>query len=87
MARKPVKGRVTNIGWAGAVEALMRGLAVELAPKVRVNMIAPGAVKTELLDSMANEQMSSAFREDTLLKSIARPEVRELLFFSLLFVC
>ena len=85
MALKPVKGRVTNIGWAGAVEALMRGLAVDLAPAVRVNMVAPGAIKTELLDSMANEQMVNAFKEDTLLKSVGRPEVRALFFFFFFF--
>ncbi|NBQ55702.1 MAG: SDR family oxidoreductase [Verrucomicrobia bacterium] len=33
----------------GAVEALTRSLATELAPKIRVNCIAPGAMPTEML--------------------------------------
>ena len=36
-------------GGGGAIEALSRGLAVDLSP-IRVNMVEPGAVQTELLD-------------------------------------
>lgn len=36
----------------GAVEALARSLAIELAPKVRVNVIAPGFVATTMLTDL-----------------------------------
>ena len=37
----------------GAVESLVRQAAVDAAPKVRINMIAPGAIDTELYRSSA----------------------------------
>ncbi|KAF2129683.1 NAD(P)-binding protein [Dothidotthia symphoricarpi CBS 119687] len=45
---KPMPGWSVGAGWGGAIEALARGLAVDLRP-VRVNMVEPGAVQTELL--------------------------------------
>jgi NAD(P)-dependent dehydrogenase (short-subunit alcohol dehydrogenase family) len=45
----------------GAVEGLTRALAAELAPKVRVNAIAPSLTATPLAASMtASEQMAKA---------------------------
>lgn len=38
-----------------AVEGLMRGLALDLAP-IRVNIVNPGAVETELWDFMSKEE-------------------------------
>lgn len=38
----------------GAVEGLTRALAAELAPKVRVNCIAPGLTRTPLADRLLN---------------------------------
>lgn len=35
-----------------ALDGLMRGLAVELAPKVRINSVLPGAVRTEMTESI-----------------------------------
>ncbi len=51
-----------SIGMAkGAVVGLTLSLAAELAPKVRVNAIAPSITRTPLVESMlANEQMSAA---------------------------
>jgi enoyl-[acyl-carrier protein] reductase III len=41
----------------GALEALARHLAVELAPRgIRVNIVAPGAVATEAWDALPNAQ-------------------------------
>lgn len=37
----------------GAVESLVRQAAVDIAPEVRINMIAPGAIDTELYRSSA----------------------------------
>lgn len=41
-----------------ALDGLMRSLAVELAPKVRVNSVLPGAVETEMTkDILGNEEL------------------------------
>lgn len=43
-----------------AVDGLMRSLAVELAPKVRVNSVLPGGVHTRMTDAMyKNEELIS----------------------------
>ncbi len=39
----------------GALDSLMRALAVELAPRVRVNSVLPGAIKTHMTDDMMND--------------------------------
>jgi len=39
----------------GALDALMRALAVELAPEVRVNSVLPGAIRTGMTDSMLSD--------------------------------
>jgi NAD(P)-dependent dehydrogenase (short-subunit alcohol dehydrogenase family) len=51
-----------SIGMAkGAVEGLMLSLAAELAPKVRVNCIAPSLTKTPLAKALtSSEQMANA---------------------------
>lgn len=51
-----------SIGMAkGAVEGLMLSLAAELAPKVRVNCIAPSLTRTPLAQALTlSEQMASA---------------------------
>ena len=38
-----------------ALDGLMRSLAVELAPKVRVNSVLPGGVHTPMTDSIFND--------------------------------
>lgn len=38
------------------LDGLMRNLAVELAPKVRINSVLPGAVRTEMTDSIFDNQ-------------------------------
>ena len=40
----------------GAVDALMRSLAVELAPRVRVNSVLPGGVRTAMTEHMYQDQ-------------------------------
>ncbi len=60
----------------GAVEALGRALAVELAP-IRVNVVSPGITDTPVWDRMPPEQKAEVFRqaaEALPLKRIARPE-------------
>lgn len=52
----------------GALEALMRGLAIDLKP-VRVNVVQLGAVQTELFDSLFNSMgLSTEQREAFLVK-------------------
>lgn len=48
----------------GAIDTLMRCLAVELAPKVRVNSILPGAIPTEMTQSIFdNEEVRTRMAE------------------------
>jgi len=53
-AHRPQKGLVASTAMAGAVEHLVKGLAVELAP-VRVNGVCPGAIRTEAWDELTPE--------------------------------
>ena len=48
---KPVPAFSLLLGSAGAVDALTRALAVDLAP-LRVNVICPGAVETEVSQTL-----------------------------------
>jgi NAD(P)-dependent dehydrogenase (short-subunit alcohol dehydrogenase family) len=48
---RPRKGWTIAASVCGAMESLSRALAVELAP-LRINLVCPGLVKTELWDSM-----------------------------------
>ncbi|MEV4629403.1 SDR family oxidoreductase [Micromonospora sp. NPDC049523] len=69
-------------GWSvaasicGAVDALVRALAVELAP-VRVNAVAPGVIRSPLWDSMPDadrEQMYRQLGETLPLGRVGEPE-------------
>jgi NAD(P)-dependent dehydrogenase (short-subunit alcohol dehydrogenase family) len=60
-SRRPAKGRSMISSVCGAAEALTRSLAVELAP-LRVNLVCPGLVKTELWDGMAAEAREAMYR-------------------------
>jgi NAD(P)-dependent dehydrogenase (short-subunit alcohol dehydrogenase family) len=50
-AHRPQKGLAVATAMAGAVEHLVLGLAVELAP-IRVNGVCPGAIRTEAWDEV-----------------------------------
>ena len=65
-----------SIGMAkGAVEGLTRSLAAELAPKVRVNCIAPSLTRTNLASKLlANPQMADAIAAMHPLPRIGTPE-------------
>jgi len=58
-----IVGSAANVGYAmskSALHGVTKSLAVELAPKkIRVNCIAPGFIKTKMLD-----QVSGAFNDD-----------------------
>ena len=59
--RRPHKGRTVGAGICGAVEALTRALAIELAP-IRVNAVCPGPVITEMWGSMSEEDRAAMSR-------------------------
>jgi len=63
-------------GWGlhavSGVEGMSRGLAVDLAP-VRVNLVAPGVIKTEALKSLP-EQALAGLTNATTVKRLGRPE-------------
>jgi NAD(P)-dependent dehydrogenase (short-subunit alcohol dehydrogenase family) len=50
-AHRPQKGMAVATAMAGAVEHLVLGLAVELAP-IRINAVCPGAIRTEAWDEV-----------------------------------
>ena len=57
---RPQKGWVVAAGICGAVEALTRALAVELAP-IRVNLVCAGFVRTELWGNMPESERNALF--------------------------
>jgi NAD(P)-dependent dehydrogenase (short-subunit alcohol dehydrogenase family) len=57
---RPVKGWIVAASITGAVEALTRALAIELAP-IRVNLVCAGFVKTELWDGMPEGERNQMF--------------------------
>ncbi|KAJ7482774.1 hypothetical protein FB451DRAFT_1085037 [Mycena latifolia] len=71
-AHRPLPGISALIGAMGAVEVLSRGLAVDLAP-IRVNVIIPGAVQTELMERLTagNPDM---FKHRSLTGLVGTPE-------------
>ncbi|MFI2203281.1 SDR family oxidoreductase [Streptomyces sp. NPDC020192] len=59
--RRPVPGSSAASALCGAMESLTRALAVELAP-VRVNVVSPGLVRTELWRDLPEEVREGLFR-------------------------
>jgi NAD(P)-dependent dehydrogenase (short-subunit alcohol dehydrogenase family) len=60
LATRPAAGRALMGSINGAIESLAQGLALELKP-VRVNAVSPGAVQTEMWDSLAPEARAAMF--------------------------
>eukprot|EP01088_Endostelium_zonatum_P019588 TRINITY_DN6843_c0_g1_i1.p1 TRINITY_DN6843_c0_g1~~TRINITY_DN6843_c0_g1_i1.p1 ORF type:complete len:111 (+),score=15.02 TRINITY_DN6843_c0_g1_i1:82-414(+) len=70
---KGVSGVVCIVG---AMDALARGLAVDLAP-IRVNTVCPGFVSTEMWEAMPTEARTQFFKEQgskLLTQKIGTPE-------------
>ena len=59
---RPRKGRTVVASVCGAMEALTRALAVELAP-IRVNVVCPGIVRTELWNDMTETDREAMYRD------------------------
>ncbi|WP_405845969.1 SDR family oxidoreductase [Streptomyces sp. NBC_01518] len=58
--RRPIPGTTVAAALCGAMESLTRALALELAP-LRVNVVAPGVVRTELWRELDDEQRDGLF--------------------------
>ena len=80
VAHRPRKGAPISTAMAGAVEHLVRALAVELAP-IRVNGVCPGAVRTDIWNTIPEAQREDRFKKMTerqLVRRIGEPaEVAE----------
>jgi NAD(P)-dependent dehydrogenase (short-subunit alcohol dehydrogenase family) len=75
----PIVNNVAYCAAKGGVVNLTRALAVELAPEIRVNCIAPGAMDTELMRDCAQASGDAAayyryYQNFNPLKRIAKPE-------------
>lgn len=76
MSHRPNKGWVLIAAYGSGVEGITRGLAVDLAP-IRVNMVSPGAIHTELFDDIPKEKLGNvlqAFKDGTLVNEVGTPE-------------
>lgn len=71
-SRKPGAGAPALTAINAAVEGLGRALDVELAP-VRVNVIAPGVVDTELWAGLADDAREAMLKSFTQRQPVARP--------------
>lgn len=61
-AARPAPGWIMGAAICGAIEAITRTLAVELAP-LRVNAIAPGIVRTEIWGEMSDSDRDDLFEQ------------------------
>lgn len=74
---KPMPGWFMPAVWGASAEGLSRGLAVDLAP-LRVNIVKPGAIETEMLQGilapLPAEAREGMKKQLNLLGSFGRPE-------------
>ena len=56
-----------------AIDSFTRGSAAELAPKIRVNAVAPGIVNTRFHERLTSEAKMKQFKESTPLKRFGAP--------------
>lgn len=76
VSRKPMKDWSVVASYATGLHGMVRNLALDLAP-VRVNLISPGAVLTELWDGLEKKQMEMFMEHAkgrTTTGDIGRPE-------------
>lgn len=68
----------------GALDSLMRCLAIELAPKVRLNSVLPGAVLTEMTDAIFENEEVADRMQATYPLGFGQPEdIFQMVFFLL----
>ncbi|MBV8584952.1 MAG: SDR family oxidoreductase [Verrucomicrobia bacterium] len=61
-SRRPMKGWSLVASVLGAMESFTKALAIELAP-IRVNLVTPGAVRTELWDFIPEQERDTFYRQ------------------------
>ena len=71
MAGEP--GQAEYSAAKAGVAALTRVMAIEFAPQIRVNCIAPALIRTRVLDRL-DPAMIAQYRERTLLKRLGEPQ-------------
>jgi NAD(P)-dependent dehydrogenase (short-subunit alcohol dehydrogenase family) len=71
IAHRPRRGAALSSAMAGSIEHLTRALAVDLAP-IRVNAVCPGYVRTEIWNTVPEDQREERFRLATERLPIAR---------------
>lgn len=73
---KPIPTWGIMSAYSAGLEGLTRGMAQDLKP-IRVNMVSPGGVVTELYDGIPTEMRSAildGFKAQTLTKELGKPE-------------
>lgn len=73
---RPAPDWTVNASYGSGMEGMVRGLTIDLKP-VRVNLVAPGAIETELWGSIPKEQrerMLETYTNATTVGRIGRPE-------------
>jgi NAD(P)-dependent dehydrogenase (short-subunit alcohol dehydrogenase family) len=70
---RPPRGFALPMMGAGGLDALIRGLAVDLKP-LRVNLVAPGSIETEMWGGKLPPQALEMFKSRTLVGAVGRPE-------------
>jgi NAD(P)-dependent dehydrogenase (short-subunit alcohol dehydrogenase family) len=75
-ANKPPPGWAVVSGYCGALNSLTRALALDLKP-IRVNLISPGAVDTELWNTIPEEKreaFKASIAKGTTTGAVGKPE-------------
>jgi len=70
----PRKGNVIYATSKAAIHTLTKGLALALAPKVRVNSVAPGLIETDMACSLQNINQRELVKKSNLRGRIGQPE-------------
>jgi len=65
VAHRPRKGAPLSTAMAGAIEHLVQGLAVDLAPHIRVNAVCPGGVRTDIWNRIPEAGREAALKRMT----------------------
>ena len=71
-ARKCKPGQIALSSVGGAVEAMVRALAIELAPRIRINVVSPGVIDTPMVAAQGDAR-SALYNKMTAGNLIPRP--------------
>ncbi|MER7274284.1 SDR family oxidoreductase [Dactylosporangium sp. NPDC000244] len=71
-ADRPTPGWTVGASLCGAMDALTRALAVELAPRIRVNAVKPGVIRTPLWSALPDDAREALFRDNAASVPLAR---------------